>query len=110
MIKLNEKEESLKPKITLTKGSDYKVVYVTGAFGGLNPVEGRIIFYLDRIVPKIKPEPTGAMEMGEIERELQIEIHMSPATWISIAEWMQEHINRLKEKGILITKEKIMVE
>lgn len=94
----------------VTKSSDYKVVYVTGAFGGLNPVEGRIIFYLDRIVPKVKEEPMGVMEIREIERELQIEIHMSPATWISIAEWMQGHISKLKEKGIIVAKEKIVVE
>ncbi len=99
-----EKEKLLKPKIV--KSPDYKAIYTTGVFGSLTPLEGRMIFYLDRMIPRIKEEPPGDMETGEIERELLVEVHMSPAEWISISNWMQSHIKRFKEEGALIKEEK----
>lgn len=93
----------IKPKIV--KSPDYKAIYTTGVFGSLTPLEGRIIFYLDRLIPRIKDEPPGDMETGEIERELLVEVHMSPAEWISISNWMQDHIKRLKEQGVLVKEE-----
>jgi len=99
-----EKERPvIKPKIV--KSPDYKAIYTTGVFGSLTPLEGRMIFYLDRLIPRIKDEPPGDMETGEIERELLVEVHMSPQEWISISSWMQGHIKRLKEEGVLIKEE-----
>lgn len=94
----------IKPKIV--KSPDYKAIYTTGAFGSLTALEGRIIFYLDRIIPRIKDEPPGDMETGEVERELLVEVHMSPPQWVSLSDWMQGHIKRLKEQGVLVKKEK----
>lgn len=105
MVKKGEERSVIKPKIV--KSPDYKAIYTTGVFGSLTALEGRMIFYLDRIIPKIKDEPPGDMETGEIERELLVEVHMSPAEWISISEWMQSHIKRLKEKSVLVKEEKV---
>lgn len=51
----------------ITKSPD-KVVYATGVFGGLDPSEGRIIFYLDRLVPKMKEEAIAEMVTDRVER------------------------------------------
>lgn len=89
------KERVIIPKIT--KHPDFKTVYASGIFGSVNPIEGRMTFYIDRIIPKMKTDGLGEMETGEVERELQIEVHVSPSTFVSIRGWMNEHIKKMKE-------------
>lgn len=98
-------EEGKKWKISIVRSPDYKTIYSSGVFGSVSPAEGRMIFYLDRPIPIMKDTPQGAMEVGEFERELQIEIRMSLPQWITIADWMQRHISELKKKGILTAAE-----
>lgn len=88
-------EEELRPVIT--KSPDYKVLYATGVFGGVDPSEGRLIFYLDRQIPKMREGVPDEMTTGRTERELQVEIHVSAAEFKSIAQWMIGHVNRLEE-------------
>ena len=89
-------------KVTITKSPDFKLVYATGVFGSLTPLEGRMIFYVDRIIPAMVGN---IMKTGSVERELQVEVHMSPQEFLSICRWMQNHIERLKKEGILSEKE-----
>jgi hypothetical protein len=92
-----------KVKFELSKSPEYKVIYINGVFGGLSPDEGRMIFYVDRLVPEMLEEPAGAMKLEKINRELVIDIRMSSAQFKSIAEWMISHIKELEEalkKGI----------
>jgi hypothetical protein len=94
-------EETRQWKFKIVRSPDYKTIYSTGVFGSVSPGEGRMIFYIDRPIPVMKDTPIGAMEVGEFERELQIEIRMSLQQWISMADWMQRHILELKKKGII---------
>ncbi|MBN2330676.1 MAG: hypothetical protein JXC85_02575 [Candidatus Aenigmarchaeota archaeon] len=97
-IKKAKKEKRGKgARLEISQSQDYRAVYASGVFGGLDPHDGRIIFFLDRIMPKIKSEPKGAMELEKINRELQVEVHMSPSQFASVAKWMTEHV-RLFEK------------
>ncbi len=86
------------PKMVVTESSDYKVAYASGVFGGLDPNDGRIIFFLDRLKPKIKPGGKGAMDLDRVERELQVEVHMSPHQFLAVAKWMADHANRYGKK------------
>ena len=86
------------PRIEVKEGPEYKAVYASGVFGGLDPNDGRIIFFLDRIKPKMKSNPRGAMGLDRIDRELQIEVHMSPPQFMSIARWMMDHAKRFEQK------------
>ncbi|MGA2785724.1 MAG: hypothetical protein ABSF09_13610 [Candidatus Bathyarchaeia archaeon] len=95
-------EANKQPPVKVTKSADYKTVYATGIFGGINPLEGRIIFYLDRPMPKIKDAPYGNMETSEIERELQVEVHMPTGLFLQMFEWMKNHVDRLEKAGALV--------
>lgn len=86
-----------KVKFELSQSQDYRVVHINGVFGGLSPDEGRMILYVDRLVPEILDEPAGAMKLQKINRELVIDIRMSPAQFKSIAEWMLSHIKELED-------------
>lgn len=92
--------------VKITKRPEFTTLYASGIFGGLNPIEGRIVFYIDRPVPKMKETPIGAMEVSEVERELQVELHLSPATFIQMYEWMKSHIERLEKQGALVKEVK----
>jgi len=96
-------EEKL--KITITKSPDFKLLYANGVFGGLAPLEGRMIFYVDRLIPKIVEDVPGQLTTGSVERELQVEVHMSPQQFVSISRWMQAHIERMLKEGVLSIKE-----
>jgi hypothetical protein len=87
--------------IKVTKSSDYKPLYATGVFGGLSALEGRILFFIDRPVPRAKESPVGAMETAEIERELQVEMHMSSAAFLNMYHWMKGHVERLEKLGLV---------
>ena len=96
---------SQETELVITKSPDFKLLYASGIFGGLNPLDARMIFFVDRAMPKVETGTPGRMKTGVIERELQIEIHMSPQQFISIYHWMQSHIERLEKEGVLVKKE-----
>lgn len=91
------------PRIVVTENRDYKVVYAGGVFGGLDPNDARMIFFLDRLKPGIKPTSKGAMSLDRVERELQVEVHMSPHQFLAVAKWMSDHAEnfgkRVKARG-----------
>ncbi|UCD03349.1 MAG: hypothetical protein JSV63_01800 [Candidatus Aenigmatarchaeota archaeon] len=86
------------PKIEVTEGSGFRPVYASGVFGGLDPNDGRLIFFLDRLKPSVKKGKT-VMELSKVEREMQVEVHMSPNQFMSVAKWMNEHVRRLGKKA-----------
>lgn len=92
-------------ELLITKSPDFKLVYSSGIFGGLNPLEARMTFFVDRVMPKVDASKPGLMKTGVVERELQVEIHMSPQQFISIYHWMQSHIEILEKEGALVKKE-----
>lgn len=91
------------PKFEDIKSPDFKSIYVSGVFGGLDPNEGRMLFFLDHLEPKTMNEPVpGAQKVEKIVRELLIEVHMSPTQFKSIVLWMNEHIKRYEDAYGLI--------
>jgi hypothetical protein len=86
------------PKFEDVKSPNYMYVYATGVFGGLDPNGGRMIFFLDRIEPETVNEPTpGAQKVKKVVRELQVEVHVSPTQFKSIALWMNRHVKQYEE-------------
>jgi hypothetical protein len=86
------------PKFEDTKSPDYRYIYSTGVFGALDPNDGRIIFYVDRMEPETVNEPKpGAMKLKKIVRELQMEVHMTPTQFKNLAHWMMNNIKRYEE-------------
>jgi hypothetical protein len=81
------------------EGSNYRYIYATGAFGNVLPNDARIIFYLDRIVPKTinEGEKIGSQETEKVIRERQVEVHMSPQEFVTLWLWMGERIKLYKE-------------
>jgi hypothetical protein len=99
MKRKNRKEMSKRRvPIEIIESPNYRPVYASGVFGGLDPHDGRIVFFLDRIRPKMKSDPKGAMELDKVNRELQVEIHMSPSQFASVAKWMIEHVQQFEKR------------
>lgn len=46
-------------------------------------------------------EKPGQMDVAKITRELQFEVRMTSTQFMSIANWMMQHVNELKKKGII---------
>jgi hypothetical protein len=58
------------PRFEDVKSPDFKSVFVNGVFGGLDPNEGRILFFLDHIEPKTLNEPVpGSQKVEKITRD-----------------------------------------
>ena len=95
------------PTINMTTNPQFRVIHATGFFGGLNPDEGGIKFFLDIIEPRLKAGGApGEMEVDTIIREMQVEVRMSARNWISMAAWMERHIKRLEKAGLLKREKK----
>jgi hypothetical protein len=90
------------PRIVITKHPQFRVVHSNGIFGTLGADEGRITLYTDLVEPRIKTGGQfGEMETDMINREIQVDIRMTTMQFILVANWMNEHIKKLEEKGIL---------
>lgn len=81
------------------KSEEYRHVYATGVFGGANPSDAHMIFWLDRSEPETvsTPQP-GSVKLKKIVRELQVEIHMTPTTFKVVADWMNKHIEEYEKR------------
>jgi len=81
------------------------VFHINGVFGGCDPREGRIIFYMDRLELKMKEGGRpGEMETDKIVREFLVEVRMSPFEFKSIYDWMGNRINILEKAGYKFPK------
>ena len=83
------------PQVTVTKSPEFRIVYVNGVMGAMSPAGAQMSLYLDRAEPDF--DDTGNVTGGTINREMQIEIHMSPATFKAVAEWMTEHVEQFEK-------------
>jgi hypothetical protein len=86
------------PDYEVTKADDYKLVYSTGMFGGLDPNDARLIFYCDRVEPEMDSSRPGAMRTRLVHRELQVEVHMSPLQFKTVAKFMTDRVKRLEQR------------
>ncbi|MEX2737637.1 MAG: hypothetical protein Q6356_001020 [Candidatus Wukongarchaeota archaeon] len=97
-----KKPPSKIPKIEVSTNSEFRVVHINAFFGGLSPVEGSITFFTDILEPRMKAGGQARdMEVEKINRERQIDIRMSPIGFVNLATWMNSHIKRLEDAGIL---------
>jgi hypothetical protein len=80
----------------MSKNRDFRIISATGVFGGVNPVEGQMIFYADRLEPK--SDRLGKLSLDYINRESQVEVHVPLAVFKSIAEWMMNHIKEYEQR------------
>jgi len=85
------------PEFEDAKSPDYRYVYATGVFGGLDPNDGRMIFYLDRVEPETMKKPIGRQKVKKIIRELQVEVHVSPSQYKNIARWMMRNVRQFED-------------
>jgi hypothetical protein len=86
------------PKFEDTKSPNFAYIFVTGVFGGLDPNDGRMIFYLDRLEPETLNQPNpGNQVIKKVVRESQVEVHMSPSQFKTIAIWMSNHVQKYEE-------------
>jgi hypothetical protein len=95
-------------KIEFRKASDYKMIPVTGAWGGVNP-QAEIVFDLFVEKRETPPSVTMRIEMGKapqempieegvIVREFQIGIVVRPDIAFSIGKWL---IEKAREAGVV---------
>ena len=83
------------PKFEDAKSPNFAYVYATGVFGGLNPNDATMVFFLDRLEPETLNQPIpGNQVVKKIIRESQVEVHMTPTAFKSLANWMNQHIQQ----------------
>lgn len=101
-------------KIAFRKGPDYKIIAVTGAWGGVNP-QGEIVFDLfveklelpESIRLKIEPgrPPEEIAREGQVHvRESQVGVVVRPDIARSLGEWLIQKANEAGS-GVVATNE-----
>jgi len=97
VIEMDSPEETSSiPRTEIIKSPDFKVIYASGLFGNLSNSEGQIIFFIDRPTPIMAED--NVMTSSHLQRELQMELHLSHDTFVSVYNWMGRHIEVLKKK------------
>jgi hypothetical protein len=84
------------PEFIVTNKEGMQLLYVTGVFGGLAPNDARMLLYTDRLEPEPAEMP-GAQKVKRVNQEIQAEVHMSPATFKSIALWMLKNLQNYEQ-------------
>ena len=92
------------PQIEITESHNFNCVHSTGIFGGIDINNARMIFFLDRLDPEMVRDQPGRMRTEKVNRELQVEVHMSPYAYKTMMLWMQrnEHLHNVKKKENLL--------
>lgn len=85
------------PRFELRRSEGYRVVHASGALVSLNPNEGTIIFFVDRLSPKVNPD--GSMSVEAIERELLVEVKLSPVGFKSLAMALLGNIQEFEKRA-----------
>ena len=98
----SERKEKEKPKIVY-RNDKLQHFHVSGTFGGLNPMEGRLLFYLDTGVPTT--DEKGGLRIKQVDREVIVDARMPVLTFIQTAKWMNDTVKKLEESGILKVEE-----
>ncbi len=88
-------EETLAiPRIELTYSPEFKIVYGSGVFGGLHGSEGTLMFFIDRPIAEMGEGQN--MALSHIERELQLEVHISYGAFESTHKWMGDNLEKVR--------------
>lgn len=84
------------PEFAVVMKEGLPITYATGVFGGLAPNDARMMFYTDRL--ELEPgEVPGSQKVKKINQEIQVDIHVSPATFKSVAQWMMQQLERYEK-------------
>lgn len=97
-----EEKSAIQPvPLRVVRDENYRTVYVNGAFGMVNPLDGCLILHVTSPVPVATGSDIGTgLKVGEFEQRLLLELRMSPATWKSIADLMQLQATALMEQAV----------
>lgn len=87
------------PNFKVEKSEEYREVHLDGVFGGLNPKGAKMVIYTEEHMPKSKSGgKPGDMELDQVIRELQVELHMSPVQFKSLFNWMKTHLENYEDR------------
>lgn len=76
---------------------DLAEYFITGAFGGLSPAGGNILFYVED--PEIEmDEYDQQIKVRKVVRKGKVILRMSPSTFKSIALWMNANLSAYESK------------
>ena len=68
---------------------------ISGFFGGINPNEGNISFFSDKLVPQLGAN--GQIVLDTVEHDFVANIKMSPLIFKRMAIWMSQHVKKYEE-------------
>ena len=74
------------------KFEDVPSFAISGFFGGVNPNEGNISFFTDKLLPQLGAN--GQIMLDTVQHEFVANIKMSPLIFKRMAIWMSEHVKR----------------
>ena len=74
------------------KYDDIPSFSISGFFGGVNPNEGNISFFSDRLIPQLGQ--AGQIVLDTVQHEFVVNLKMSPLIFKRMAIWMSEHVKR----------------
>ncbi len=86
-----------RPKIEIEIPDDIPEFFITGAFGGLSPAGGNIMFYVEDPVIEME-EYEQQIKIRRIKRKGKVVLRMSPTTFKSIALWMEANLKAYESK------------
>ncbi|RMG28073.1 MAG: hypothetical protein D6732_19365 [Methanobacteriota archaeon] len=88
---------SKRPKLEIDVPDDVAEFFITGAFGGLSPAGGNILFYVED--PEIAmDEFDQQIKVRKVVRKGKVILRMSPSTFKSIALWMNANLAAYESK------------
>ncbi len=74
------------------KFEDIPSFAISGFFGGVNPNEGNISFFTDKLIPQLGAN--AQIVLDTVQHEFVANIKMSPLIFKRMAIWMSEHVKR----------------
>lgn len=93
MNQKNLEEENIDIPVVIP--SDIPRIYATGAFGGFNPYDFRLLLFSDE--PLEQDEILAANELN-VMREVQAELILSPLAAKQTAKWLVKYVNEFEKK------------
>ncbi|MHA1975790.1 MAG: DUF3467 domain-containing protein [Candidatus Hodarchaeales archaeon] len=78
------------------KFEEVPIFPISGFFGGINPNEGNISFFTDKLIPQLGPN--GQIVLDTVQHEFVANIKMSPLIFKRMAMWMSDHVRKYEEK------------
>ncbi|UCD06953.1 MAG: hypothetical protein JSW41_03910 [Candidatus Aenigmatarchaeota archaeon] len=89
---VEEKTSQEIPPFEVVKGDRFSSFSVHDVSGGMHPNGCVLAFFLHRQIMKPDKENPGRIKLAKIEQSNECEIHLTPALWKSIVEWMSQSL------------------